>query len=122
MAQPKQFKNAISAYSIACLNAFKLRYYAENDPDMDVYSFGVNSIDYEILYRYSEVKKIASNVSYDPTNLPSIQEFYVLLGRLVGFRPTKYQPFPGLKILGKALKKINWLIDSYLIFNPQYAP
>ena len=57
---------------------------------------------------------------YDPKHVPTIREFCILVGRLGGFRPTKRQPLPGLKLLDRALEKMNLLIDSYLAFNPKY--
>lgn len=110
-----RLKNAISTYSIAVMNVFKLRYTAENQPDTSIYEFGITPVQHEVLYRWIHLN-IDKRVHFEPDKIPSVEEFCILLGQLGGFFPSKRHPLPGLKILNRANSELNLMVDAFLIF------
>jgi len=112
LEKPHQLKNAIATYSISAMNVMKIRYLAQNQPDMTLVDAGINESACEVLYQYAH-QKIDSNLVFDENHPPTIKEFCIVLGRLGGFMPSKKQPLPGLKILSRAYKKLSVLLDIY---------
>ena len=112
---PHRLKNAIATYSIAAMNAMKMRYIAENEPNKSVLEIGITSLQCEILYAYVQ-HKIDAKASFDEQQPPTVWEFCRTLGRIGGFIPSKRQPLPGLKILTRALQKFNILLDAHDAF------
>lgn len=109
--------NAMTAYSIAAMNVTKIRYWAEHHPDQSVFDVGISPIEYKVLYKYVEGKKyIKPNVKYNEDKPPNIREFTIILGQISGFAPSKRQPVPGIKIITRAVDKLNQLVDAYLTF------
>lgn len=113
--EPRRLQNAITAYSIAALNAFKIRYWAEKSPETDIYQAGITEVEHRVLYTYAG-QRIDPKVSFDPARPPTVEHFCRVLGQLGGFLPSKRQPLPGLKILSRAIPKLNAMVDAYLIF------
>ncbi len=112
--EPRRLQNAITAYSIAALNVFKIRYWAEKSPETDIYQAGITEVEHRVLYTYAG-QRIDSKVSFNPDKPPTVEHFCVILGQLGGFLPSKRQPLPGLKILSRAIQKLNAMVDAYLI-------
>jgi hypothetical protein len=112
---PKRLKNAITNYSIVAMEAFKLRYLAEKSPNEPILDVGITQLEYQVLYTYAQ-ENVKLKVTYDPLNPPSVKEYCTVLGQIAGFFPSKRQPLPGLKIISRALEKLQLLTDAYLIF------
>lgn len=112
---PHRLKNAITTFSIAAMDAFKLRYLAENSPNETIYSVGISQIEHKVLYTYLH-KKLKLTSGFDPDNPPTVKEYCIALGKIGGFFPSKRQPIPGLIILTRAREKLDTLIDAYLAF------
>lgn len=109
-----RIQNAISTYSIAAFNVFKIRYLAQENPDIPIYDAGISTIEHKVLYQYAN-SKISPSIVYEPQKQPTIFEYSVVLGKLVGFMPSKRQPVPGLKILSKAVQQLRIMVDAYLL-------
>lgn len=116
LEQLHTLKNAITTYSIATLEVFKMRYLAQYQGEKSILEVGIEQEDCEILYKYAQ-QKIDSNIEFNKEEPPTIWEFCRVLAMCVGFLPSKRQPLPGLKILTKAFKKFYLLKDAYQIFN-----
>lgn len=114
--KPQSLKNAIATYSIVIMDAMKLRYLAENEPDTSIYEAGITPTAYKVLYTYAEHRG-HTNVKFDEQHPPTIWEFCRTLGKIGGFNPSKRQPLPGLKILIRALEKLHLLLNAYDAFN-----
>jgi len=112
----KSLKNAITTYSMVIMDAMKLRYLAENEPDTNIYEAGITPTAYKVLYTYAEHKG-HYKVKFDEQNPPSVWEFCRTLGKIGGFIPSKRQPLPGLKILIRALERLHLLISAYDAFD-----
>lgn len=112
---PERLKNAITNYSIVAMEAFKLRYLAEKTPNESILEVGITQLEYQVLYTYAK-ENVKLKVNYDPLNPPSVMEYCIVLGQIAGFFPSKKQPLPGLKILSRALEKLQIITDAYLIF------
>lgn len=112
---PHRLKNAITTFSIAAMDAFKLRYLAENSPNESIYSVGISQIEHKVLYTYLH-NKLKITPGFDPDNPPTIKEYCIALGKIAGFFPSKRQSIPGLIILTRAREKLDSLIDAYLTF------
>lgn len=112
---PHRLKNAITTFSIAAMDAFKLRYLAENSPNESIYSIGISQIEHKVLYTYLH-KKLKLTSAFDPLNPPTVKEYCIALGKIGGFFPSKRQPIPGLIILTRAREKLDTLVDAYLAF------
>lgn len=108
-----RLKNAITAYSVAGMKVFKLRYWSEHTPQASIKEIGISEVEYKVLYKYAE-QKVDKKIQFDPDTFPSVSEFTVVLGRISGFFPSKRQPIPGIKILSRAITKLNDLVDAYL--------
>lgn len=115
LATRKRLLNAISTYSIAAMDAFKLKYLAEKQPDTPIYEVGISPLQHQVLYTYAQ-QKVDPKIQFKPDEPPTVREYCILLGRIAGFFPSKRQPIPGLIILSRALEKFNFLVDAYLIF------
>jgi len=109
-------KNAITTYSIATLEVFKMRYLAQFQGEKNVFEVGIEQEDCEILYKYAQ-QKVDSKLTFDKYDPPTVWEFCRVLAMCVGFIPSKRQPLPGLKILTKAFKKFYLLKDFYQVFH-----
>lgn len=118
LEEPDRLKNAITTYSIAVLNTFKIKYLAEKVPETTIYEAGISPVEYQVLYTYVH-KRVDPKVRFDPEHPPNVAEFCRVLGQLGAFFPSKRQPLPGLKILSRAIQKLNTLVDSYLTFFPE---
>lgn len=111
---PQRLQNSITTYSIVAMDAFKLKYLAEKSPDESILDVGITQIEYQVLYTYAE-KKVNLKVKFDPANPPTVRQYCIVLGQIAGFYPSKRQPVPGLKIISRALEKLDILVDAYLI-------
>ena len=111
----ERIKNAVTTYSIATLNVFKIRYLAEYQPYKTIYEVGITPIEHKVLFTYAS-KKIDANIRYIPDKPPTIEQFCIVLGRIGGFLPSKNQKLPGLKILSRAVQKFNTMLDTYFSF------
>lgn len=114
LSTAERIKNAVTLYSIAVLNTFKMRYLAQFEPQTNIFEAGISGLEYELLYTYV-ARKLDKKVKYDPANPPNAKDFCITLAKLAGFRPSKRQPLPGLKLLAVAIDRLNALIDAYLI-------
>ena len=115
LEESHRLQSAITAYSIAALNVLRIRYWAEKLPKTNIYEAGITEIEYKVLYTFAQ-QKIDPTVNFDQGNPPTIEQFCIVLGRIGGFLPSKRQPLPGLKILSRAIPKLNAMVDAYLIF------
>lgn len=113
--QPQPLHNAITTYSIGIINIMKIRYLAENKPDMSVTDAGITFLECEILYAYAQAN-ICKNLVFDPDNPPTVWEYCRVLGMIGGFIPRKSQPLPGLKILTRASEKLKLLLAAFDVF------
>jgi len=113
--KPIALQNVITTYSIAIMEVMKLRYLAENQPDMSVYEAGISPINCEILYAYAQAN-IRKDLVFDPDNPPTIWQYCRVLGMIGGFIPRKSQPLPGLKILTRASEKFKILLLAFDVF------
>lgn len=112
LTTPHRLKNAITAYSIAGMKVFKIRYWSEYTPQTKIDKIGISKMEYEVLYKYAN-QKIDKKIIYNKHSIPSIAEFTIILGRISGFFPSKKQQLPGIKILSRAISKLNNLVDAY---------
>jgi len=115
MKKPHQLKNAIATYSIAAMNVMKIRYLAQNQPDMTLEDAGISTSACEVLYQYAH-HKVDSRIAFDEKHPPTMKEFCIVLGRIGGFIPSKRQPLPGFKILSRAYKKYSIILDIYDVY------
>ena len=84
---------------------------------MSIYDIGITPIEHKVLYTYPQHQKhIKMDTLYNPKKPPNIKEFTIVLGLIAGFIPSKRQPIPGIKIINRAVQKLNQLVDAYLIF------
>lgn len=113
LTTPHRLKNAITAYSIAGMKVFKLRYWSERAAQTKINQIGISKVEYEVLYKYAN-QKIDQKIEFKKDSLPSILEFTIILGKIGGFFPSKKQPIPGIKILSRAIHKLNNLVDAFL--------
>jgi len=113
---PHSLKNAVATYSMVTMNAMKIRYLAENEPDTCIYEAGITPKAYKVLYTYAEHKG-HYNIKFDEQCPPTMWEFCRTLGKTGGFIPSKRQPLPGLKILTRALERLHVLISAYDAFD-----
>lgn len=104
-------QNAITTYSIVVMDAMKIKYAAEQQPDLPIRKLGVSPQVCHILYRYVAMYG-ATDIVFDPQNPPTAWEFCRVLGRLGGFIPSKRRPLPGLKILTRALEQLDVIIKT----------
>lgn len=111
-----RIQNALTAYSTSAFNVFKIRYLAEVKPQTPISEAGISDVEYKVLYEYAN-KKISSTIVYDSQKTPTIFEYSIILGQIVGFLPSKKQPTPGLKILSRAVEQLQILVDAYLLFS-----
>lgn len=112
---PHRLQNAITTFSIAVMDAFKLRYLAENNPEQNIYDAGISELEHKVLYTYLS-KHGRSKVEFDPLNPPNIRQYCIEIGKIGGFFPSKKQPIPGLAILTRAREKLDFLIDAFITF------
>lgn len=110
----RRLENAIATYTIAVMNAMKIRYWAENQPNTPINQLGIDEKQHQALFTVME-QRYPNKIQYDPEDVPTIEEFCVVLGMLGGFIPSKRQPLPGLKILTRALAKYHLIVDVFLI-------
>lgn len=110
--KPQPLKNTITSYSIAIMKVFKIKYLAQNNPDLNIYEAGVSKKEHLVLYKYAKAKGLHS-VGFNEKDPPSIYEYCITLGKIGGFIPSKRQPLPGLKILTRAQEKFSNLLDFY---------
>ena len=110
-----RLKNAVTIYSIAAMEALKIRYWAENEPQTPIYEAGVTPVEYEVLYTYAH-SFISHKIIFKKNEPPNIEQYAKVLGQIAGFKPSKRQPLPGLKCLSRATEKLKTLVDAYLIF------
>jgi len=113
--KPIALQNVITTYSIATIEVIKLRYLAENQPDMSIYKAGISPSHCEILYAYAQAN-IRKDLVFDPDNPPTIWQYCRVLGMIGGFIPRKSQPLPGLKILTRASEKFKILLLAFDVF------
>jgi len=111
----ERIKKAVTTYSIAALNVFKIRYLAEYQPHKIIYEVGITPTEYKVLFTYAN-KKVSSNIRYIPDQPPTVEQFCIVLGQIGGFLPSKKQKLPGLKILSRAVRKFNTMLDTYFSF------
>lgn len=115
LEQADRIKNAVTAYSIATLNVFKIRYLAQHQPLKKIFEVGISPVEYKVLYTYAN-KKISPKIQFKPNEPPTIKQFCIVLGQIGGFIPSKRQQLPGLKILSRAVQKLNTMVDTYFSF------
>lgn len=106
-----RLQNAITCSSMAALNALKIHFAAKNQPEMPAFELGVTSNQYQALCFY--INKTVGELRLDPTIPPSIAVFAVNLAKIVGFKPSKTNPIPGLKILNRALLKLEIIAEVF---------
>ena len=111
----ERIKNAVTTYSIATLNVFKIRYLAEFQPHKIIYEVGISPVEYKVLFTYAN-KNISSKIRYTPEQPPTIEQFCIVLGQIGGFMPSINQKLPGLKILSRSVRKFNTMLDTYFSF------
>lgn len=106
-----RLKNAITCSSMAALTALKIHFAAKNQPEMPAFELGVTSNQYHALCFY--LNKMTGKLALDPNHSPSIAVFAVNLASIVGFKPSKAYPLPGLKILNRALLKLEIIAEVF---------
>ena len=106
-----RLKNAITCSSMAALNALKIHFAAKNQPEMPAFDLGVTSPQYQALCFY--INHMAGKPRLDPNIPPSIAVFAINLASIVGFKPSKTYPIPGLKILNRALLKLEIIAEVF---------
>ena len=115
LEQPQSLQNIITTYSIAMTEIMKVRFLAENQPDIKIDQAGIDLVKCEILYAYAQ-KNVIKDLVFDAENLPTVYEYCRVLGMIGGFFPRKSQPLPGLKILTRASDKLNIILQAYDVF------
>lgn len=110
----ERLENAIATYSISSMNVMKLRYLAENQPNTPINEIGITPEEHEALYTIMQ-HRYPKQIRYDSNNIPTVEEFCIVLGMLGGFHPSKRQPLPGLKILSRAFDKYHLILDVFFI-------
>jgi len=103
--------NAITTYSMAALNALKIHYAAKNQPELSAFDLGVTSQQYQALCFY--LNNTRTELRLDPNISPTIEFFTLQLARIIGFKPSKSYPLPGLKILNRALLKLEIITEVF---------
>jgi len=91
-----------------------MRHLAENHPDTPINEVGITPEEYQALYTFMQ-SRYPKKIKYQPTVIPTIKEYCIVLGRLGGFQPSKRQPLPGLKILTRAFDKYHLILDVFFI-------
>ncbi len=77
-----------------------------------------------LVYALRDVGPCAAATSFDGEELhllgqlstkpiETVQDATLVLGKLVGFAPSKKQPMPGVKVLGQALERFYYLKMGY---------
>jgi len=98
------------------MNVMKMRYLAENHPDTPINQVGITPQEHEALYTVMQ-QRYPNKIKYNPDDIPTIEEYCIILGMLGGFQPSKRQPLPGLKILTRAFDKYHLILDIFFITN-----
>lgn len=106
-----RLKNAMTCSSMAALNALKIHFAAKNQPEMPAFDLGVTSQQYQALCFY--INHTVGELRLDPNIPPSIALFAVNWASIVGFKPSKTYPIPGLKILHRALLKLDIITEVF---------
>lgn len=107
-----QLKNALVAYSLAAMDVLKIKYLAEKQPDLLIDQAGIQPIQHQALYNYVN-QHVDKKVKFIADDLPTIKDFCIVLGQLSGFRKSKRNPLPGLKILARAWLQLDIIVKSY---------
>jgi len=107
-----QLKNALVAYSLAAMDVLRIKYLAENQPDLRINQVGILPIQHEVLYNYVH-QYVDKKIQYLPDEIPTIKEFCIVLGKMSGFILSKKNPIPGLKILARAWIQLDIMVKSY---------
>lgn len=110
--KPDTLKKVITTKSIVVMRAMKIRYIAQNQPNINIFEAGISIKEYEVLYTYAQ-HKINPNLVIDLEQPPTIFEYCRILGQIGGFIPKNRQPLPGLKILTRSLEKLDTMIQFY---------
>ena len=86
-----------------------------------IYEIGITPIEHKVLYTYAQhqkyiVQNSTINITFEQKNPPNIRDFTIILGLIAGFIPSKRQSLPSIKIINRAVDKLNQLVDAYIIF------
>ena len=84
--------NSLAFYSVVAWKLLSLTYAIREDPDQNA----------RVLFDPSELQML-QNIS--SKTIVSLGDAVLALGRMVGFAPSKKQPFPGVKVLATALER-----------------
>lgn len=84
--------NALAFYSVVAWQLLALTYAIREDPNQSAH----------ILFDPSELQLLQTITS---KTIVSLGDAVLALGRMVGFAPSKKQPFPGVKVLATALER-----------------
>jgi len=88
--------NALSFYSIVAWQLLALTYFIRQEADAPAtHVFEVQEI--EILQKISK------------KDIQTVKQATLALGKIVGFTPSKKQPFPGIKVLAQALERLYFI-------------
>ncbi len=85
--------NALAFYSVVAWQLLSLTYAIREDPHQSALGF----------FEPSELQVLQTLTS---KTIVSLGEAVLALGRMVGFAPSKQQPFPGVKVLATALDRL----------------
>ena len=106
-----RLENAISTYSIAVMNVMKLKYLAQNQPNIKIDKLGITPFEHQVLYKHVHQFN-NKKVKYNPIDVPTVEEFCIVIAMLEGFYPSKRQPLPGLKVLSRAWMKFELICKA----------
>lgn len=84
--------NSLAFYSVVAWQLLALTYAIREDPKQSAY----------VLFEPSELQLLQTMTS---KSIVSLGDAVLALGRMVGFAPSKKQPFPGVKVLATALER-----------------
>lgn len=87
-------RNALALYAITAWRIMYLAQLVRQEPDQPPQPY-FTSLEIKVLEKYH------------PEASKTLARAVTALGKLVGFVPTKKQPFPGIKIMAEALRKLN---------------
>jgi dsDNA-binding SOS-regulon protein len=92
--------NALAFYSVLAWRILHLTYLVRNEPQASA----------ETCFNETEISVLSS---YSRTKVQTVEQAIKVLGKLVGFQPSKKYPLPGAKKLGQAIERLNAMVEGY---------
>ncbi|MBK8444002.1 MAG: hypothetical protein IPL35_11580 [Sphingobacteriales bacterium] len=88
--------NALSFYSVVAWQILAMTYFIRQAAEHPA-------------NRLFEEEEIAVLQSFSTREITTVKDMALALGKIMGFAPSKKQPFPGAKVLAQALERLHFM-------------